>query len=88
MTELIIHNSDRLEKFFEQNQAIVEDAIDGVLLDNFLAYGKRGVLVVLENPVNTNQSNYRVFFGKYGTEDARKVVRKYETVADAINRML
>lgn len=61
MREMIL-GADRLEMWIHQNEGIVDDVIEGSLLDNLLVYCKRGVAIIKERYVNEWSSNYHIYF--------------------------
>lgn len=64
MTEFTIGNYTgmSLEKWIAQNDGIITDSYDGSLLDNYAVDCKHGQAFIFENYVNSNASNYRVYF--------------------------
>ena len=51
-----------LETIIKQNAAIVEDCIEGCLLDDLYLITKRGYMLLLETYATTNSSIYTLFF--------------------------
>ena len=74
-----------IEKWMHQNSAIVEDFLDGCLLDNMLLQTRRGVAFVKETVLNTWSSTYTLYFAAYkdaGAVDA--VYNMWSEFADAV----
>lgn len=55
-------NPGILDKFIYQNKAEIVDCIDGVLLDDLLFYTRRGMIALFETYVNSNMSDFTVYF--------------------------
>ena len=74
-----------IDKWIHQNGAIVEDFLDGCLLDNMLLQTRRGVAFVKETVLNTWCSTYTLYFAAY--KDAGAVDAVYNMgseFADAV----
>ena len=59
-----------LETIIKQNAAIVEDCIEGCLLDDLYLITKRGYMLLLETYQNANSSIYTLVFSTDETEIA------------------
>lgn len=55
-------NPRNLEKFIYQNAGEIVDCLDGCLLDDLLLYTRRGLVAIFESYVNSNQSDFTVYF--------------------------
>lgn len=51
-----------INKWMHQNKAECLEFFEGCLLDNYFLYCKRGNAFVYEHFLNSNSSNYRVFY--------------------------
>lgn len=74
-----------IDKWMYQNSAIVEDFLDGCLLDNMLLQTRRGVAFVKETALNVWSSTYTLYFAAYkdaGAVDA--VYNMWSEFADAV----
>lgn len=77
------------EKFEYQNRdnkkepCECEFASQGCMLDNFLIYGKRGLLLLQEHYLNCWSSDYLVTFAPYkNKKDIDKVWEMYEKIQE------
>ena len=57
------------EKFMRQVGGVVEDIVEGVLLDSMLISGKRGYYFLKDTYINSNMSGYHLFFAPYKDKD-------------------
>lgn len=74
-----------IDKWIHQNSAIVEDFLDGCLLDNMLLQTRRGVAFVKETFINTWCSTYTLYFAAYKDLDAVDAVyNMWSEFADAV----
>ena len=74
-----------IDKWIHQNSAIVEDFLDGCLLDNMLLQTRRGVAFVKETFINTWCSTYTLYFAAYKDRDAVDAVyNMWSEFADAV----
>lgn len=74
-----------IDKWVHQNSAIIEDFLEGCLLDNMLLQTRRGVAFVRETFINTWSSTYTLYFAAYtdaGAVDA--VYTMWNDFADAV----
>ena len=74
-----------IDKWIHQNGAIVEDFLEGCLLDNMLLQTRRGVAFVKETALNVWSSTYTLYFAAYtdaGAVDA--VYNMWSEFADAV----
>lgn len=62
-----------ISKFVTQNRGKIIDAFDGCLLDNYLIWGRRGVIAVYERYINPNASGYTLIFAPHSDTDAGKI---------------
>lgn len=74
MRQFYIGSCD-FEKLEYQNRedkkepCFIDFASEGVLLDNFIIHGKRGLLLFKEHYLNSNSSDYLVTFVPYKNDD-------------------
>ena len=74
-----------IDKWIHQNSAIVEDFLEGCLLDNMLLQTRRGVAFVKETFINTWCSTYTLYFAAYKDRDAVDAVyNMWYEFADAV----
>lgn len=74
-----------IDKWVHQNSAIVEDFLEGCLLDNMLLQTRRGVAFVKETFINTWCSTYTLYFAAYNDLDAVDAVyNMWSEFADAV----
>ena len=74
-----------IDKWIHQNSAIVEDFLEGCLLDNMLLQTRRGVAFVKETFINTWCSTYTLYFAAYKDRDAVDAVyNMWSEFADAV----
>lgn len=76
-------NALQYEKWIHQNNASVEDIVEGCLLDSVLVQCSGGVAAIFETYQNSNSSVFTVYFGRYGSEDEQTVCNMWDTFAGA-----
>ena len=74
----------RYEKWLKQNDGEVIDILEGCLLDSLMVNTKRGVALLMETYVNSNSSNYTLYFAANKDRDAMDTLfEMWDTFAGA-----
>ena len=60
----------RYEKWMQQNDGEVIDIVEGCLLDSLMVNTRRGVALLMETYINSNSSNYTLYFAAKNDRNA------------------
>lgn len=69
----------QLETIVNENNAVIEDCIEGCLLDHLLYVTESGYIAFIETYVNSNMSTYTV----YETADVNEIEAIWDPIAAA-----
>lgn len=78
-------NPKYYDKWIYQNGGVVDDILEGTLLDNVVVFCRRGVAVLIETVVNANMSEYTVYFAEWSNDAAVTTLNyRWHEFADAV----